>query len=383
MTGNRWWYVLFAATMVVLAVIAATGGATHGRVIGAWATLGVLTACYAAFGWRAINDRRLTWPFVAVLVLGSGIAVAFIPDMAIIQSIAFPLIWTTVANTRAAIVANIALAAAVALGFIADLGARPEVFVQAFTIEGISLAGSVALGLWITRIAALSHERKQLLEQLTATQEQLAWAHRESGVTSERERLAREIHDTIAQSLTGVVMLSQRAQRELAGGSLSLLAEQLAVLEESARDALVETRSLVAASSPVELGAGIGPALERLAARFGRETGIVVTVTADVAADLDRDTEVVLLRSAQEALANVRKHSGATTAALELQATDARATLTAIDDGAGFDTSVPASGFGLPGMRERLALVGGELEIVSAPGAGTRLVVSLPTRVTA
>ena len=234
-------------------------------------------------------------------------------------------------------------------------------------IEAISLVGSLALGLWITRISDLSHERKALLDELTAAQGQLAALHRDSGVTSERERLAREIHDTIAQSLTGLVMLSQRAQRELAAGDTDALADQLEMMEHSARDALVETRTLVAAGAPVELGAGIVAALERFGSRFERETGIAVTVNGTVP-ELDRDTEVVLLRCAQEALANVRKHSGARAAAITLTMTGGRPTMTVQDDGVGFDPSLPSTGFGLAGMRDRLALVGGSIAVAGHPG---------------
>lgn len=379
MTGNRWWHVLFATTILVLAIIApATTAPPGGRVLGIWITLAALSLFYGTIGWRALTDSRLAWPLVGVMVIGSGVAVSFSPTMAIIQSIAFPLVWIVLTSKRNAIVANVALALAVGIGYVAGLGVTTEVILSAFLIEGISLVGSLALGLWISRIADLSNERQLLLDELTATQEQLAAVNRQTGETSERERLAREIHDTIAQSLTGVVMLTQRAQRELASGNLGPLAEQLGLLETSARDALVETRSLVAASAPVELGSGISAALDRLAVRFGRETGMDVTVSADVSVELDRDTEVVLLRCVQEALANVRKHSGAKTVNVDLRAISDIASLTVHDDGLGFDANGHGTGFGLPGMRDRLSLVRGELVISSSPNDGTTVSVSLP-----
>lgn len=379
MTGNRWWHALFGATMLVLVSLAVTGLAPDaGRRVLALVTIAVVTACYLAFGRLGYDDPRAGLPFTAVMIVGSGVLVACSPNLAVIQAIAFPVVWRMATSVRAAIVANVVLALAVGAGFIAVLGATRDVYIQAFMVEGISIVGSIALGLWISRISSLSSERQLLLDQLTATQKQLTALHRDLGVTSERERLAREIHDTIAQSLTGLVMLSQRAQRELAAGNLSPLAEQLGALEEAAREGLIEARSLVAATAPVELGGGIAPALERLAARFGRETGVTVTVDAESGAELDRDTEVVLLRSAQEALANVRKHSGARSAALGLGAVDGTVVLTVRDDGAGFDPSAPTTGFGLPGMRDRLALVNGALQVTSAPGEGTTLRVSLP-----
>jgi signal transduction histidine kinase len=388
--GNRWWDVLFGAAMALMVAINAfTHSPTTAQHALAFVILGLMTAAFVTLGRRSLTEKRFAVLFAAILVIGAGAAVACAPSLAIIQAICFPLIWVVIDNTRLAIFFNFLLAVAIAIGFLVSLGTSTENIVQSIVIEGISLVGSIALGLWISRIAELSTERQKLLDELRDAQGQLATLNRDHGVTSERERLSREIHDTIAQSLTGIVMLSQRAQRELAGNNLTAVAEQLALLEESARDALVETRSLVAASAPVELGSGIANALERLGERFSRETGIVVTVKA-AALSLDRDTEVVLLRCAQEGLANARKHSAAKTATLTLSlnstlslngtvdARPERIVLLVSDDGAGFDTGAESSGFGLPGLRQRLALAHGDLSLSSTIGAGTTLRASLP-----
>ena len=151
------------------------------------------------------------------------------------------------------------------------------------------------------------------------------------------------------------------------------------MLEENARHALTETRALVASGAAVGVdGGGLAIALRRLGERFERETGIRVTVEADDAASLDRDGEVVLLRCAQEALANVRKHSAASAAALTLTVRAGEVDLGITDDGSGFDPSVPSSGFGLTGLRDRLALVRGTLAVTAAPGGGTTLIATLP-----
>ncbi len=368
MTGQRWWNAFVVATLALLALIEGFSWApSGGQRIGAWVVLGLFGIAYFAVGRRALRLGGGSIVFPLAIILGSGTAVACSPNLAVIQAISFPLLWCTIESTRRAIVANCALALAVSVGFLVSIGVTPDSIAQTAVIEAISLVGSLALGLWITRIDELSHERLRLLDELTAAQDQLAALHRDSGVTSERERLAREIHDTIAQSLTGLVMLSQRAQRELSAGETDALAEQLGIMEESARDALVETRTLVAAGAPVELDAGIVAALERFVSRFERETGIAVSVTGTMP-ELDRDTEVVLLRCAQEALANVRKHSGARAAAIVLTMTDGRPTMTVKDDGIGFDPSLPSTGFGLAGMHDRLALVGGSIVVAGHPG---------------
>jgi signal transduction histidine kinase len=382
MSDQRWWHIAFGGSMLVLAVLNAfTDTPTPSHRIVAWITIGLLTIAYALIGRAALATGRFAVTFSVVLIAGSGVVVAVSPALAIIQAIAFPVLWSVIQSTRWSIVANFALALSVGIGFIVALGASSDNVTQTFLIEGVSLAGSLALGLWITRIAELSRERKRLLDELTQAQDELAALNRETGISSERQRLAREIHDTIAQDLTGLTMLAQRSRRELEVGNTSAALDQLELLEDNARNALAETRALVAASVPVDLAnGGISDALERLAARFTRETG--VTVTAEVEIDaihpLGRDTEVVLLRIAQEGLANIRKHSQAHTAVISLASLEGSATLTVRDDGTGFETGAPATGFGLGGMRDRLALVGGTLDVVSALGNGTALVATLP-----
>ena len=379
MTGERWWHVFVAATIVVLAVINGFSySPSQGQRVAAWVILGVIGLAYLLVGRRSLQEGGPWVVFSVVIILGSGALVACSPTLAIVQAISFPLLWSVIEDTRIAIAANVLLALSVSAGFLVSLGLSPENIVNTAVIEGISLVGSLALGIWITRISHLSHERRDLIDELTATQAQVSALSRETGAAEERERLAREMHDTIAQSLTGLVMLSQRAQRELAAGNADGIADQLAVMEETARDALLETRSLVASAASVEVGGGIVAAVERLGERFGRETGIRVSVDGDDLPELDRATEVVLLRCAQEALANVRKHSGARGASIALAAKGELVTMTISDDGVGFAPDTPSPGYGLAGMRDRLALVEGTLTVASRPGAGTTLLIGLP-----
>lgn len=391
--GNRWWDVLFALAMVLFVAIATfTYSPSAGQQVLAWVVLGLMTVAYLLLGRTALRGERFGVLFSAILVVGAGAAVAASPSLAIIQAICFPLIWVCLDPARLAIAFNVLLAASITIGFFISLGTGYDSVVQSLVIEAISLVGSIALGLWISRIADLSAERQKLLDELRDAQGQLAILHRDTGVTSERERLSREIHDTIAQSLTGIVMLAQRATRELDCGDTAAVGQQLGLLEDSARDALVETRALVAASAPIELGGGIASALQRLGTRFGHETGIIVTVNATVSS-LDRDDEVVLLRCAQEGLANVRKHSGAQTATVTLVADPDSVVLLVHDDGRGFGTASGAAagstGFGLAGLRQRLALAGGDLSVSSGSSnsgrtenssAGTTLRARLPRR---
>jgi signal transduction histidine kinase len=157
--------------------------------------------------------------------------------------------------------------------------------------------------------------------------------------------------------------------------------ERLAVIEEVARDNLAEARAVVAAFRPVALdGSTLVEALERLADRFARETGLPVRVDTgalDGVPALRTDEEVVLLRGAQEALTNVRRHAGASAVVLRLARIGGQVSVHVEDDGVGFDPgSVTVSG--LEGLRGRVAEVGGEVDVSSAPGAGTRVTVRVP-----
>jgi signal transduction histidine kinase len=374
---SRWWDLAIGAAALLSAVILWAGApAARDIVVGAVAIV-LLVGGYLVFGRRAYEGDGRSIAYSITVVISTGMLVAANPMLAIVQCIAYPAVWMLARTTRIAVLFNIAIAVAVGIGFVISIGTSPAELGQTAVTVVISLGFSLAFGVWITRIATLSEERRRLLENLTAAQHELAVLHRDTGVTSERERLARELHDTIAQSLAGLVLLGQRSRRELAAGTLT--DGTLEMLESGARDALAETRSLVAASAPVELNAGIAAALNRLGERFSRETGIEVSssVTVDPDAPLGRDSEVVLLRCAQEGLANVRKHAGATAARLELTVDATRATMQVIDDGRGFDPAAASGGFGLTGLRDRIALVGGSVSVDGTPGA-TTLTARLP-----
>ncbi|MEO7720338.1 MAG: sensor histidine kinase [Pseudolysinimonas sp.] len=380
MNARRWWLLAVAGTAVLCVLVLGLHVGIGPRF---WIGAAVLAAFVAFWAIVVVDPDCEDTPrsiFALVVTIAVTAAVtATDTSLAFFQVIAFPAAWTLLGGIRRSVLACAMIAITVAIAFMARLGFTIDALLLAGTIEGISFVFAIAMGVWITRIADFGKERKRLLDELTAAQAQLEMLHRDAGATDERERLARELHDTIAQTLTGQVLLTQRARRELAAGALT--DATLELLESSSREALTETRSLVAAGARVELpGGGLVAALEQLAARFQRESGIAVTVASTLSSPLDRDTEVVLLRCAQEGLANARKHAGAHTVRVELgdeagekpERGGGFARVTVIDDGHGFDPDVAASaGFGLSGLRDRLALVGGTLSIDGTPGATT------------
>lgn len=378
MRAMRWWHVGVVATCAILAAIVIIAETLTPRVGAGLGVLALFLICWFAYGWRFETTPRAAVFIVVVCTVLAPLAVLASPTFTTLQAVIFPIVWSAMRSLRPAVVVNVVIALLIAAALFITLGGTAYALYQAVVIESLSLMFSLALGFWMTALGRQSAERARLIDELQATQSQLAALSMDAGITSERERLAREIHDTIAQDLTGLVLLAQGVSRKLAAGDTVAAAEQLTMLEDGARTALAETRALVASTATPSLdGDGIGAALDRLATRYERETAMTVTVRADVDTALDRDLEVVLLRCAQEGLANVRKHSGASMAAITLVANTSELSLRVSDNGSGFDPAEVHSGYGLSGMRDRLALVGGALELESGE-EGTTLLVTLP-----
>ncbi|HXA27824.1 MAG TPA: histidine kinase [Candidatus Angelobacter sp.] len=213
--------------------------------------------------------------------------------------------------------------------------------------------------------------------------EQLAAEGRELAVLEERTRLAREIHDTLAQQLTAIVLQLEAAEAyaERSPGRAQSL---VITARDLARSALHEARRSVWNLRPAPLEAtGLVAALDREVRRWARTSGMPARLSADTLPNplnLQPAAEVGLLRIAQEALSNAGRHSGATSVEVSLCRRDGALELGVQDDGCGFDpeTSPQLGSFGLVGMSERARLAGGSLEIVTSPGQGTRVTVRLP-----
>lgn len=379
MDNPKWWNVAVVALAVILSVmlVMLAEPLPLPAMMGAQATLLAFVTAWFTLGRMSWKSQRAAIAFIFIMIVLTGMGTFIYPTLASLQCVAFPLIWVISDGIRRALVANFALAVTVAIAFMTRFGFTAESIGSAVFIAALSLGFSIALGLWISHIFDLSAERLQLLEELKAAEGDVAALHREAGMVSERERLARELHDTLAQGLTGMVMLTQGARRDLDAGKIDGARTALDLIEENAREALIETRSLVASGAAVEVPGGIVPALQRLSERFERETGVAVTATAEGLPPLDRGTEVVLLRCAQEALANIRKHASATTATVEVHGSSEQIELRVTDDGIGFSADAATSGFGLAGMRDRIALVDGTLTVASEE-SGTTLTVRVP-----
>ncbi len=245
---------------------------------------------------------------------------------------------------------------------------------------GISTALAVAIGLCVTAFARQRAELAGTLEDNRRLQGRLVEQARSAGVLEERARLAREIHDTVAQGLTSIVTQLEAADQALEREDGAAAARRVELARGIARESLGDARRAVADLRPELLDSGsLVEAVRQLVARTGEETGLDVWLEVDGrCTDLTAAIEITLLRCAQEALANARRHSGAQSVRVALRCDAGSATLTVEDDGRGFDTARRSDGNGLIGMRERLAAADGELDVRSSPRGGTTVSVRVP-----
>jgi signal transduction histidine kinase len=255
-----------------------------------------------------------------------------------------------------------------------------------FLTLGAAAAGIIT-ALFIHTIVDQSQKRQSLIDELQTTRNALAASERQAGIMHERQRLAHEIHDTLAQGFTSIVMHLEAAEAQIPAefSSMRLQIEQAC---RTARESLVETRRLLLDLQPAILDRATLPeALTQLTEGWAKESGINATFSmTGTSFSLHPQAEVTLLRSAQEALANVRKHSKASKVTITLSYMNDIVALDVHDDGVGFDTkclhffSIEQSGvgYGLNALSERVKQSGGMFSVESTPTEGTTLAVALP-----
>jgi signal transduction histidine kinase len=201
-----------------------------------------------------------------------------------------------------------------------------------------------------------------------------------AAVMAERERLARELHDSVTQSLYSLTLFAEWGHGLMEAGEWPQAQERMNRIGEIAQQALKEMRLLVYELRPSALEQdGLIGALERRLAAVESRAGVATHLEADTTLDLPPAVEEGLYRVAQEALNNALKHATATSVMVRVQASGC-VTLEVKDDGLGFDpvTEQNGGGMGLHSMRERIERLGGTLEIVSAAGRGTRVTACIP-----
>lgn len=248
------------------------------------------------------------------------------------------------------------------------------------------LAGSAAnilMGSYahlLTRTEQRQRENQHLFSDLQAAYHQLKDSATQSealAAATERHRLVRELHDSLTQTLFSMNLAVQSAQLALLESPLQA-DEHLIRLQTLARSAASEVQTLTG-QAPYHLitSGGLVTAIQRLAEQRQAQDGLQVTVEVTTERTLPESVELNLFRITQEALNNITRHSGVHQALIKIDLASPIARLEIIDEGCGFDTKPTShkSGFGLSGMSERTSEIGWQLEIISTPGQGTRIIV--------
>jgi signal transduction histidine kinase len=374
-TGLHVLFLALAGLVIVRAVLVPTDASV--TVIALTVVL-VVTYAFGAVLTRTTRARGiapLVW--LAVLTVEWAVLLWLIPDAAYLV---FPLFflflhllgrwWGSAAILGSTIVA------------ICALGVH-----SGWTVGGVvgPLVGAgvaLLIGLGYQALAREAEQREALVRELIATQGQLAATEHESGVLAERARLAREIHDTLAQGLSSIQMLlhaAERADPERPG------IEHIRLARETAAANLVEARRFIRELTPPQLDdQTLGGALRRLAATQWASRGLDVQVRVSDTITLPMHLQTALLRIAQGAIANVIQHAQATTATITIAVEADRLHFTVADDGTGFDPALTSKdaaeksdSFGLQATAERVQQLGGTLTVDSPPGRGTTLTVDL------
>lgn len=263
-------------------------------------------------------------------------------------------------------------------------GFRTEIQPLAFIAPNIIQRALLLLVIgYIVGILA-EHERKQKVELLTANSKlrEQAAAVEQLATARERNRLARDLHDTLAHSLAGLVVQTE-AIDTLIDSEPATARSELTKARSLAQAGLKEARQAIVdlRTNPVE-DLGLARALEREANDFGDRTGVEIELhVTEPRTNISNDTGAQILRIAQEALNNVEQHAGAKRVSVSLTQPADKLTLAIADDGRGFtEAEVTDERFGLTGMRERAEMIGAELKVDSRVGQGTKVLLTLPVQ---
>ncbi|TDE09880.1 sensor histidine kinase [Jiangella asiatica] len=410
---DRWAWALHNLHLVLLGValvgtVAAFPAGSDRLVVGV-ATVALAAADIAMRRRGLLNDRRgaVVGYFLAVGAAVSVVTAVF-PTFSLVLFGLLPLAFVRLPPPAAAAVAVVAVGGRFLVSpLLHDVARglgwkhRYHVVVQPGTLNFIleTVLLPLLTGLftaWAVRALRRQNRRRQeLVDQLSATRAELADTARLAGRAEERQRLAHELHDTLAQGLAGVVLQLDAAAEHLdsARGAEGAtpgrdVKRLLARARETAGLCLADTRRAVEALRPETLDdASFAEAVATVCVRWSEMTGVPVRRSvAGLAGQSHPQAEVVALRVVQEALTNVAKHAaaGAVTVAVEYTTDELRVVVS--DDGCGFDPDDPprpdghiSGGFGVTVMRQRAAAAGGTLLVTSAPGSGTTVTVALPT----
>jgi signal transduction histidine kinase len=350
----RWVIVILLALIAVLQALMRRAGSTPWKIHSCLALYGALTAAlmFLQPGWTMYPVLFATPIMWAILVLPLR------------QGVYWIAVYT--ATTTASFAVGI------------NLGEG----LVALVLYGVLYAFMGAFAGALARADAARRHSQTLLAELQEAHRQLqeyALRAEELAVVEERNRLAREMHDTLGHHLTVASVQLEGAQR-LCPTDPEQAATMVGTVRDQVREALGELRNTVAAlRSPIETDLDLRSALRRLIDNFERAAGLTVhRIMPEGMPPLPDAYRLTLLRAVQEALTNIEKHAQANQVWLVLTIGNEAVTLLVGDDGKGVSRTAGRAGFGLQGLRERAAQLGGELHVEPRPGGGTQLSLRLP-----
>ncbi len=388
------WHAMFALVWALAAALTmpAAGAAGTGTAVGAGVLFAALGAAYLGCGAPALagpigpasvqrqgRRYRCALGYVATIWITVVVLMALVPrgDAWVLFLALFAQMWTMLPVTEAIVGTVIGSLATSVTAYLVD--PNPDT-VRVVTMGALMVLLSLGLGLLIDRIFGEAYRRAGIIDRLRDAQTHLAAAQRREGAYAERERVSREIHDTLAQGFTSIAALASATRSALTRGDLEVSAERLDLIEHTARDNLSEARLLLAEMAPPALHERtLVEAVERLAATVDRACGLRGEV--DIIGQPERlptTLEVLVVRTVQEALANIRRHAHADGYRIRLDYAPQRLRVTVADDGVGFDPALTARGFGLSGASARAAECAASLTVTSRVGEGTTLELRVP-----
>ena len=378
------------AGLPVVLLVAATLGLVYagGIVVEYRARRGV-----GSFSSPTVNQQRSArWWWAAVVVLWLS-ALVLANDF---LWVLFPLVFVTLAVLPRP--ANL-LAAAVlwAAGVVVVAWLHPQHWHIAVAIgPGIGTIFAVAIYVSYRALHREALTQRRIAEELAATQQELAATEHQAGRLEERERLARDIHDTLAQGLSSIVLLARAGRASASTGeaaspeSKNAAPDVFSTIEDTARDNLAEARrfvrDLTAPSAQVDLPDAITEILQRMRRRgsgLGESTEFRANFSGDTHRRLPESVVTAVVRCVQEALNNVAKHAHADHAVVSVAVLGDELTVDIFDDGRGFDPAQApqqesSHGYGLGGIQQRIAALSGTVNIESTPGEGTVVAARIP-----
>ena len=370
--------VLFAGLVIFTLVMALVLSPPRlGRILG-WAAL-LIVVYTALMGTHVMSrSRREMWrPLLVTAMVVVSILLAIDFPYAAYLTIPLSFVYLDHLPPLQACVAVVVGAVAILLG----VGLTGGWSVGGIVGPVAGAAVAVVVGLSLKAMQAQAAELERLNVDLLAVQKRLAESQRQAGVLEERARLAREIHDTVAQSLSSIGLLLSAVERTAPDHPAI---EQIRLAHLASSDALSETRGLIAElAPPTVVHQGLSAVLERLGATTWSIGGLHVDVDCPDTSDLPMEIQTALLRLCQAAMSNVVRHAHAHHASIRIvRPNPGHVLLRVSDDGVGMDldASVRDGAFGLQAIRQRVEAASGEVSLTSKPGEGTRVEVDLPCR---